>query len=81
MKKVFAEAGMGNGTFFSTEFEEGESEYRVLKFIRPDKVDGYYLRFWLFKTVFVLSTNHGFEMKKKDRNRLKILFGIGGENP
>lgn len=72
---------MGNGTFFSTEFEEGESEYRVLKFIRPDKVDGYYLRFWLFKTVFVLSTNHGFEMKKKDRNRLKILFGIGGENP
>jgi len=78
MKKVFAEMGVGNGSFFSTEIEEGANEYRVPKFIRPDKIDGYYLRFWIFKTVFVLSTNHGFEMKKKDKNKLKILLGVGG---
>ena len=80
MKKVFAEMGVGNGSFFSTEFEEGENEYRIPRFILPDKIDGYYLRFWIFKTVFILSTNHGFEMKKKDRNKLKILFGVSGES-
>lgn len=80
MRKVFAEAGIGNGTFFSTEFEEGESEYRVPRFVQPEKVYGYYLRFWLFKTVFILSTDGGFEITKKGRNNLKLLFGIGGES-
>ncbi|MDP2665091.1 MAG: DUF3977 family protein [bacterium] len=80
MKKVFAEIGLGNDTFLSTEFEEGESECRVPKFVLPKKIHGLYFRFWLFKTVFILSSNHGFEIKKKDRNKLKILFGIGGEN-
>jgi hypothetical protein len=78
MTRVFAEAGFGNKTFFSTEFEEEESEYRVPRFVLPDKIKGFYFRLWLFKTVFILSTNHGFEMKKKDRNKLKILLGIGG---
>lgn len=79
MKKVFAEVGFGNDSFLSTEFEDGESEYRVPRFILPDKIHSLYLRFWVFKTVIVLSTNDGFEIKKKDRNKLKILFGIGGE--
>lgn len=80
MKKVFAEIGFGNDTFLSTEFEEGDTEYRVPKFVLPNKINGFYLRVWLFKYVFILSSNHGFEMKKKDRNKLKILFGIDGEN-
>ncbi len=79
MKMVYAEAGFGNDTFFSTEIEEGDSEYRIPRFMRPEKVRGYYLRIWIGKQVFVLSTNDGFEMKKKDRNKLKILFGISGE--
>lgn len=79
MKKVFAEIGFGNETFLSTEFEEGESEYRVPRFVVPKKIRDFYFRFWIFKTVFILSTNRGFEMKKKDRNKLKILFGISGE--
>ncbi len=79
MKKVYAEIGIGNGTFFSTEIEEGESEYRIPKFLKPPKVNGYYLRFWIFKKVFILSTNDGFEITNKDRNKLKILFGISGE--
>jgi len=80
MKKVFAEIGFGNDSFFSTEFEEGESEYRVPKFVMPSKIRSFYFRFWIFKKVFILSTNHGFEIVNKGRNNLKILFGVGGEN-
>lgn len=84
MKRVFAEIGFGNETFLSTEFEEGEGlekrEYRVSKFVRPEKIAGYYLRFWIFKRVFILSTDDGFATTKKDRNKLKILFGISGES-
>lgn len=79
MKKVFAEIGLGNNTFLSTEIEEGGSEYRIPKFLKPQKIIGYYFRFWIFKKVFILSTNRGFEMKTKDRDRFKILFGISGE--
>jgi hypothetical protein len=79
MKKVYAEIGFGNNTFLSTEIEEGNSEYRIPKFIKPNKTEGYYLRFWIFKKVFIFSTNNGFKVIKKDRNKLKILFGISGE--
>lgn len=79
MKKVFAEIGFGNDTFVSTEFEEGDKEYRIPKFILPGGIRSLYFRFWIFKKVFILSTNHGFEIKNKDRNKVKILFGISGE--
>lgn len=71
--------GIGNGTFFSTEFEEGESEYRVPAFVWPEKVQEWYLRIWIFKTVFIISTRHGFKLQKKDRNKFKLLLGVGGE--
>ncbi|MBP6855816.1 MAG: DUF3977 family protein [Candidatus Pacebacteria bacterium] len=80
MEKVFAEIGFGNDTFLSTEIENGDDEYRIPKFVKPRIISGCYLRFWVFKTVFILSTNSGFEIKKKDRNKLKILFGISGTN-
>lgn len=79
-KKVFAEIGFGNDTFLSTEFEEGEYEYRVPKFIRPGRIDEFYFRFWIFKKVFIVSTKVGFKMQTKNRNMLKILFGVAGEN-
>jgi hypothetical protein len=79
MKKVFAEIGFGNNTFLSTEFEEGGIEYRIPKFILPNRINGFYFRFWIFKKVFILSSNHGFEVTKKDKNKLKILFGISGK--
>ncbi len=80
MKKVFAEVGFGNDTFFSTEIENGNKEYRIPEFVKPKFIKGYYFRFWIFKRVFILSTNLGFEITKKDRNKLKILFGISGTN-
>ncbi|MDP1719058.1 MAG: DUF3977 family protein [bacterium] len=83
MKRIFAEMGLGNETFFSTEIEEGEGdtkrEYRIPKFIRPEKIDDHYLRLWIFKRVFIFSTKDGFITTKKDRSKFKILFGIGGE--
>lgn len=79
MKKVFAEIGIGNETFVSTEIEEGEIEYRVPRFRLPKKVLGFYLRVWIGRRVFVLATDEGFKIQKKDRNRFKLLFGISGE--
>jgi len=81
MKKVFAEIGFGNDTFLSTEFEEEQGEYRIPKFIKPQKIYDCYMRFWIFKKVFIFSTKDGLIIKSKDRNKLKILFGIGGETP
>lgn len=53
MEKVFAEMGFGNDTFLSTEMENEDKEYRIPKFIKPKIISGYYLRFWIFKTVFI----------------------------
>jgi 8-oxo-dGTP diphosphatase len=78
MLRVYAEIGIGNGSFFSTEFEEGSLEFRVPRFVLPEKVDGYYLRLWIARRVLVLSTNEGVKIKKKDRFRFKLLVGISG---
>lgn len=78
--KVFAEIGFGNDTFLSTEFEEGSNEYRISRFVIPNKICGFYFRIWVFKNVFILSTKDGFKRNRKDRDKLKILFGISGEN-
>ena len=66
MKKIFAEIGIGNDTFLSTELEEDENEYRLPKFILPKKITEYYFRFWIFKNVFIISTKNGFEIRKKE---------------
>lgn len=78
MEKIFAEIGIGNDTFLSTEVENGDKEYRIPMFVKPKIIKGYYLRFWIFKSVFILSTNSGFEVTKKNKNKLKILFGVSG---
>jgi len=79
MKKIFAEIGIGNKTLLSTEIEEGEKEYRIKGFILPEKIKSIYFRFWLFKKVFIISYPNGLEIKNKDRNKFKILFGVAGE--
>jgi len=79
VKKVYTEMGVGNDTFFSTEIEEGEHEYRIFKFFKPPHIGGYYFRFWILKKVFIFSTNKGFDIQSKDKNKFKILFGISGK--
>ena len=39
-----------------------------------------YLRIWIGKRVLmIIATKNGFSSKRKDRARLKILFGIEGK--
>ncbi|MAG45657.1 MAG: hypothetical protein CMH63_02705 [Nanoarchaeota archaeon] len=80
MKKIYAEIGFGNDTFLSTEIEEDDNEYRMAKFMIPKKIKGIYFRFWIFKRVVILSSEKGLVFQRKDRNKLKILFGIQGTN-
>ncbi len=77
--KIFAELGYGNPSFFSTEIEKGKQEKRVSRFVIPPKIEGIYFRFWLGKRVLVLATKNGFSLNKKDRMKLKVLFGLEGQ--
>ncbi|MBP9759959.1 MAG: DUF3977 family protein [Candidatus Pacebacteria bacterium] len=78
MVYVYAECGIGNDTFLSTEVEEGEREYRVSRFVLPVNISGLYMRVWIGKKVYILSTNKGFDTKKKERNTFKLIFGVSG---
>ena len=78
MIKIFSEFGIGNSAICSTEIELGQRERRVSKFIIPPKIEGFYIRIWIGKTVFAISTNRLFNYSKKDRVKFKMLFGIEG---
>ncbi len=80
MKKTFAEIGFGNETFFSTEIEENDREYRIPRFIMPSNFYDLYFRFWIGKRSCVFSTKDGIKIKGKDRNKFELLFGIGGRD-
>lgn len=78
ISKIYTEIGFGNETFINTELEyDDETEVRMSGFFNMKK-EHLYFRFWLFKKVFILSTKDGFVIQTKDRNKLKILFGIAG---
>ena len=77
---VFVEIGIGNKSFLSTEIEKGKKEHRVNRLIMPKKLNGVYLRIWLFKRVLIISTYDGIKFKKKRKNKFKLLFGIEGVN-
>ncbi len=76
--KIFSELGYGNAIFYNTEIEKGKYEHRLPMFIVPKKIEGIYFRFWVWKRVFVVSSNNGFSLSRKDRVKLKILFGVEG---
>jgi len=76
--KIFAEIGFGNASFCNTEIEKGSLEHRVARFIVPPKIAGVYIRLWLGKRVFVVSTRNGFTTTLKNRNKFKLLLGLEG---
>ncbi len=78
MLKIFSEAGIGNSTFLSTEIEKKELEHRVKGFIIPPKIEGFYIRVWLGKRVYALSSNRFFNTTKKKKIKFKLIFGIEG---
>jgi len=77
--RAFAEIGVGNESFLSTEFECGDEEFRVGGFVKPDKVDDYYLRIWILRKVIIFSSAEGIKLKKKPRIQFKLLLGMGGK--
>ena len=76
--KIFAEFGIGNASIVSTEVERGEQERRVARFILPPKVDGVYIRIWIYKFVIAFSTNRFLNWQKKGKVKFKLIFGIEG---
>jgi len=77
--RTYSEIGIGNETFTSTEIETNNKEYRVKRFIFPKNVEDLYVRIWILKTVIVISLCGGISLTKKDRNKFKLLIGLGGK--
>ncbi len=81
--KVFVEYGLDfdnnkYGFGRSVEFEnEDGTEYRSKEKVKL-KNKRYYARFWFIKTVIGISKK-GFNIRKKNRNNIKIVFGIEGD--
>lgn len=83
-KKVFAEIGYGNDTFLSTEieiWEDGDEieEKRVTGFVLAENIKEIYLRVWIGEKIYAVSSKYGFNIRKKDKKKIKFLFGVGGE--
>ena len=76
--EIFAELGIGNESFFSTEIENGNEEYRMRGFKIPGKIRGIYFRLWMLKKVIILSTLNGLEVVTKKKKKFKAIFGIRG---
>lgn len=75
-EKYYAEAGIGNPTFFNTEIEhQNGTEERHPGFI-VKKPQSAYMRAWLGKKIYVLDSAEGLKIVPKDRKAFKLLFGI-----
>ncbi len=81
--KAFVEYGLdfdnnkyGFGRSVEIEYDDG-TEIRSKEKVKL-KNKRYYARFWFFKTVLGVS-KQGFNLRKKTRNNLKIVFGIEGD--
>ncbi len=76
--QIFAELGLGNATFLSTEIEKRVQEKRIAKFIIPPKIKGVYIRIWVYRFVIAFSTNRLINWQKKNKKKFKLIFGIEG---
>jgi hypothetical protein len=54
-EKIFAEVGIGNQSFFSTEIEGRSKERRIRKFILPKKIRDFYIRVWISRKEIIFS--------------------------
>lgn len=77
--KKYLEVGFGNTHFVRTEIElEDGSEIEKRGVVLPFKPESIYIRIWFRKTVFVLDSKEGFKKSKKNRSKLKVIFGVVG---
>lgn len=78
MKRIYAEVGFGNDNFLSTEIEDGKKEYRISKSLILKKILEIYIRVCILKKVFIISSKEGIKLKNREKNKLKLLLGVGG---
>lgn len=81
--QIFTEIGIDfdnnkYGLGISTEFEEENGkEFRKPGFVKM-KISGIYFRLWILKRVLIISSKNGLEIKSKNRNNFKLVFGARG---
>lgn len=75
--RIFTEIGFGNASFINTEIEIGDRERRVRGCVRMH-VQGVYLRVWIGRRVWILSTRQGYKTMMKNRSTFKLLLGFEG---
>lgn len=78
--KKYIEIGIGNRWFIRTELEHDDgTETEQKGALLPIKVESIYMRVWIGKTVWILSSKEGWKVVKKERIAFKWVFGVSGE--
>jgi len=77
---IYAEIGIGNGSFLSTEIEVGRKERRIKGFM-VRRIRSVYLRVWVGRRVLILDTTEGFKTSRKSRSSFKLLLGVVSSAP
>lgn len=74
----YFEIGIGNTWLVRTEIElTDDYEFEVKGLVGGLHYESFYIRLWLGgKRVFIFDTKEGFKIKKKDKRKFKIIFGI-----
>ena len=74
----YLEIGIGNTWLVRTEIElTNEYEFEMKGWQGGIYLESLYIRLWLGgKRVFIFDTKEGFKIKKKDKRKFKIIFGI-----
>lgn len=78
----YIEFGIGNRWLVrtETEFADGsETERKGIEWpVRPESV---YVRLWIGRQVYILSTKGGFSRKIKPRRTFKLILGVSSYEP
>jgi hypothetical protein len=75
--RCYAEMGIGNPTFLSTEIECGVCEWRIPRLV-VSRVESIYLRVWIGRIVFILDSKEGFKYQRKGYCVYKCVLGLVG---
>ena len=74
----YLEIGIGNTWLVRTEIELNDDyEFEMKGWQGGIYTESFYIRLWLGgKRVFIFDTKEGFKIKKKNKRKFKIIFGI-----
>lgn len=78
--KAYNEVGVGLPHFLSAELEHADgTEERVKGWVRMDRIQSFYMRVWVGRTVWILDTDKPhLSARRKPYTAFKIVLGMGG---